>query len=117
VADDALEPVPGWTVRTATRHERLVWIAAKPRLERMHRKWWHNLMALGRADHRLHDHTGHGSMDREVVSRSMHTAALAVDRLAGRFGADEREHLRLTGRLPEWFWPSYRTEFAALKRR
>jgi hypothetical protein len=112
MADNPNAPLSGWVVRSNIRNERLAWIAAKPRLEKLNRRWWHALLALGRtAD--IDEHGFHGSsFDREEGQKGMQRSALIVDGLAGRFTPSEREVLRLTGRLPEWFWAEYQAEAA-----
>jgi hypothetical protein len=114
---DGTGPLPGWVVRSDVRHERLVWTAAKPRLEKQNRRWWHALYSLGRtAD--IDEHGFHGSStDREQLGKGMERSAVVVDHLAPRFSADERERLRLTGRLPDWFWSAYSVEAAADRNR
>lgn len=115
MADGEDEPVPGWVPRPNTRHERLVWIAAKPRLEKMNRRWWHQVFAMTRSagidEHGIHAEAA----DREEVDKRMQRSAFIVDELAGRFTAEERERLGRTGRLPGWFWPSYDSEVRTLR--
>lgn len=115
---DALSPVPGWVVRTNVRHERLVWLAARPHLDRLHRKWWHVLTRVMRARNRprgtlwITDH-----VETDDLSKALQSGALVIDGLAGRFSPVEREVVRRTGLLPDWFWPAYLADFEAERRR
>jgi hypothetical protein len=103
------EPLRGWVVRPNVRNERLAWIAAKPRLEKLNRRWWNSIFSVTRSA-AIDTHGLHGShLDRDELDKGMQRSAFVVDQLATRFTAPERETLRLTGRLPEWFWPEYRT--------
>src|SRR3954451_9160843 len=112
-----LQPAPGWVVRTNLRHERLVWLAARPELGRIHRKWWHVFNRLLRVGFDGRYTRRATPTEHEDMSSSLQQACLVIDGLAGRFSAEERDVVRRTGLLPTWFWPAYRTEFAALKRR
>lgn len=106
-----LQPAPGWIVRPDLRHDRLVWLAARPELKRIHRKWWHVItrMLQARDDAQW---TGRlGSVNNDDLSGSLQKASIIIDGLAGRFTAEEREVLRRTGLLPNWFWPAYLAEF------
>jgi hypothetical protein len=111
------QPVAGWVVRPDVRHERLVWLASEPQLRKINRRWWHFLMALGRtAD--IDERGLHGSpVDREELDKGLQQSAFVVDGLAARFSPQERETLRLTGRLPDWFWPAYHAQVEAERRR
>ncbi|MFL6098363.1 MAG: hypothetical protein ACJ71T_00235 [Actinomycetales bacterium] len=105
-------------MRTDLRQERLAWLAARPYLDRIHRKWWHVLTRVMRARNRprgtvwIRDH-----IETDDLSKSLQQASLVIDDLAGRFSPYEREVLRRTGLLPEWFWPAYLAEFEAASRR
>jgi hypothetical protein len=115
---EELQPVAGWVVRSDLRHERLVWLAARPHLDRIHRKWWHVLTRAMRARNRprgtlwIRDH-----VETDDLSKSLQRGALVVDGLARRFSAVEREVVRRTGLLPEWFWPAYLADFEVARRR
>jgi hypothetical protein len=118
VSIEDLEPAPGWVVRTDLRNERLVWLAAKPDLARMHRKWWHvfnRMLRVGFDGNYTYRAT---PSEHEDLSKSLQEASVIIDRLAGRFTAEEREVVRRTGLLPNWFWPAYLEQFdGASKRR
>lgn len=105
--DNPSAPVPGWVVRENIRNERLAWIAAKPRVEKLNRRWWHTLFAMTRSagidENGLHAEAS----DREAVDERVQRSAFVVDELAARFSPEEREVLRTTGRLPDWFWGAY----------
>ena len=107
---DDSAPLAGWVDRPNLRHERLVWMAAKPRVEKLNRRWWHALFAMTRSagidEHGLHAEAA----DREAVDERIQRSAFVVDGLAQRFSEEERAHLRATGRLPEWFWPAFTEE-------
>lgn len=111
--DDISKPLPGWVVRENTRHERLVWLAAKARVEKLNRRWWHTLFAMTRSagidEHGLHAEAS----DREAVDERVQRSAFVVDELAPRFSPEEREVLRTTGRLPDWFWDAYKAKVRA----
>ena len=108
-----LQPVPGWVVRTDLRHERLVWLAARPELNRVHRKWWHLLVRVGRSRMDGHRYRRPTTPEHEDLSTSLQKGSLIIDDLAQRFTAEEREVLRRTGLLPNWFWPAYLSDFDA----
>jgi hypothetical protein len=114
-----LEPAPGWKVRTDVRHDRLVWLAARPHLQQLHRKWWHSWTRILRASDapRRTMWIDRENSETDDMSASMQRAAVIVDGLAGRFSPHEREVVRRTGLLPEWFWPAYLAEFDAPSRR
>jgi hypothetical protein len=118
VSIEDLQPAPGWVVHDNLRHERLVWLAARPELNRIHRKWWHALVRVQRA--RLDGHRPGWrpeTTENEDLSKSLQRASLIIDALAGRFTAEERDVVRRTGLLPNWFWPAYLAEFDATSRR
>lgn len=109
-----LQPVPGWVVRSNLRHERLVWLAARPELNRIHRKWWHALVRVQRAQLDGHRRGWRPeTTENEDLGKSLQKASLIIDGLAGRFSAEERDVVRRTGLLPNWFWPTYLAEFDA----
>lgn len=113
------EPLPGWVARTDVRHERIVWLAARPDLQRLHQKWWHAWTRILRASDapRRTMWIDRENSETDDMSVSMQRAALIVDDLAGRFSPPERDLVRRTGYLPEWFWPAYLAEFEAASRR
>jgi hypothetical protein len=119
VSIEDLQPAPGWVVRSNVRHERLVWLAARPELNRIHRKWCHLLVRVQRA--RLDGHRRGWrpeTTENEDLSHSLQQASVIIDGLAGRFTAEEREIVRRTGVLPDWLWPVYLGAFEdATKRR
>lgn len=108
---DDLQPVPGWVVRSDLRHERLVWLAARPELRRIHRKWWHVLTRAMQAHADRRWSARLGSTNHDDLSKSLQKASWIIDGLAGRFTAEEREVVRRTGLLPNWFWPAYLSAF------
>lgn len=114
VSIEDLTPAAGWVVRTDVRHERLVWLAAKPELARIHRKWWHvfsRLLRVADGDGRFVKRTS--AVEREDQNKSLQKASWIIDGLAQRFSLEEREVVRRTGLLPNWFWPAYVSEFDA----
>lgn len=114
-----LEPVPGWVERTNVRHERLVWLAARPHLQQLHRKWWHPWTRILRACDapRRTMWIDRQNSETDDLSASMQRASVIVDNLAGWFSPVEREVVRRTGLLPDWFWPVYPADFEAERRR
>jgi hypothetical protein len=113
------QPVEGWVVRPDVRHERLVWLAARPDLTRIHHKWWHSWTRILRAQDapRRTMWIDANNSESEDLSASLERASLIIDDLAGDFIPEEREVLRRTGLLPRWFWPTYLEKFEAAKRR
>lgn len=108
----------GWVAPADTRHERLVWLAARPELVRIHRRWWHGLaQALAAPAPMGADGYAVRGTDREHLTGSLEQAAFIVDELAGDFIDEERDLLRRTGELPRWFWPTYRQKFEAARGR
>jgi hypothetical protein len=51
------------------------------------------------------------------MSASLQRASIIVDGLATRFSPEERDVVRHTGLLPNWFWPTYLQEFDDGRRR
>jgi len=101
-----------WLVPGDLRHERVVWLAARPELERIHRKWWHVLSRiLGSADAAYCMNIAMHNLGTDDLAVSLRQASVIVDDLAGHFCSAERERVRRTGELPAWFWPVYRGAF------
>jgi hypothetical protein len=117
VSIEDLQPAPGWVVRTDLRNERLVWLAAKPELTRIHRKWWHIFVRVQRSRMDARRYRRHETFEAQDLSKSLQEASVIIDRLAGRFTAEEREVVRRTGLLPNWFWPAYLEQFDGVAKR
>jgi hypothetical protein len=114
------DPIPGWVEPVGVRHERVVWLAARGELARIHRKWWHAWTRVARASDapRRTMFIDAKNPESDDLSASLQQASFIVDGLAGHFSAAERETVRRTGALPEWFWPVYVGAFEdATKRR
>src|SRR3954468_14669385 len=112
------EPGERWVVPGDVRHERVVWLAARDELARIHRRWWHPWTRILRASDALYRTVGidHKNPESDDLSASLQQASVIVDGLAGHFSAAERETVRSTGRLPDWFWPVYRGAFEDARR-
>jgi hypothetical protein len=120
VALPGLPPDEHWVVPADVRHERVVWLAARADLARIHRKWWHVWSRIARASDapRRTMFIDAQNPETDDLSASLQQASLIVDALAGHFTAPERESVRRTGVLPDWFWPVYLGAFEdATKRR
>jgi hypothetical protein len=113
VSIEDLKPAEGWVVRIDLRHERLVWLAAKRELTRIHRKWWHIFVRVQRSRMDARRFRRRETVEHEDMSKSLQKASFIVDDLAQRFSVEEREVVRRTGLLPNWFWPAYLSEFDA----
>ena len=114
------QPVDSWVVPVDLRHERVVWLAARPDLVRIHRKWWHAWSRIMRGcASPLHTVCIDAqNPEADDLRASLQTASVIVDALAPHFSARERESVRRTGVLPDWFWSVYLGAFEdATKRR
>jgi hypothetical protein len=113
-------PIEGWVELVGVRHERVVWLAARDELARIHRKWWHAWSRLARASDAPRRTMFIDAMNPESddLGASLRRASVIIDGLAGHFTASERETVRRTGALPDWFWSVYVGAFEdASKRR
>ena len=111
------EPAPSWVVPFGVRHERVVWLAARAGLVQLHSRWWHWFArALSAPAPMGADGYAVAATDRESLRASLEQASVIVDGLAGHFSLEERETVRRTGVLPDWFWPVYRGAFADARR-
>ena len=68
-------------------------------------------LRVGNGDGRFVKRTS--AVEREDQGKSLQRASFVVDDLAQRFSVEEREVVRRTGLLPNWFWPAYLSEFDA----
>jgi len=77
------------------RDERLCWLAVRAELQRLvrRRRMLDTLLTGGFAP----------KLTREWESQRLSRYAVAVDRVVPRLSAAEREDLRRTGRVPDWF--------------
>ncbi len=119
MARPPFDPGEGWVVPEDVRHERIVWLAARDGLARIHRQVVASVRpGLRRRQPMLYRTAPIGHMDRESddLSASLQQASVIVDGLAGHFSADERETVRRTGVLPDWFWPVYLGAFEDARR-
>jgi hypothetical protein len=109
MARPPFEPGEGWVDPGDVRHERVVWLAARDELARIHRRWWHTLTRILRANQVLYRTISidHKNPESDDLTASLQQASVIVDGLAGHFSTDERETVRRTGVLPDWFWPVY----------
>ncbi|WP_079063264.1 hypothetical protein [Peterkaempfera griseoplana] len=106
--------------------ERLCWIAAREQLNRKAHKaglfgWLTALGAGGigrRSGSAARTAAGiAGDLRRESASDKMREYAFAVDDAAGTLSAAEREQLRATGELPEWFLADVERRVAEMRKR
>ncbi|MCD0482138.1 hypothetical protein LO771_06830 [Streptacidiphilus sp. ASG 303] len=106
--------------------ERLCWIAAREQLSRKAHKaglfGWLAALGAGAVNRRSGSEARTaagiaGDMRRESASGKMHEYAFAVDDAAGTLTAAEREHLRATGELPEWFLADVERRVAEMRKR
>jgi hypothetical protein len=102
VSIEDLEPAPGWVVRTDLRNERLVWLAAKPDLARMHRKWWHvfnRMLRVGFDGNYTYRAT---PSEHEDLSKSLQEASVIIDRRAARNPEAVRDQVSNTHLWQHW---------------
>lgn len=118
MARPPFDPGEGWVVPEGVRHERIVWLAARDELARIHRRWWHPWTRVLRANNLLYRTAAidHKNPESDDLSSSLQQASVIVDGLAGHFSAAERETVRRTGGLPDWFWPVYLGAFEDARR-
>jgi|SRR3954447_18284137 hypothetical protein len=118
MARPPFDPGEGWVVPEDVRHERVVWLAARDELARVHRRWWHPLTRVLRANTLLYRTAviDHRNPENDDLSAALQQASVIVDGLAGHFSVEERATVRRTGVLPDWFWPVYLGAFEDARR-
>ena len=92
----------GWPPAAKLRNERLVWLAAKPEIERLAKPWWLQLMSgVGpRSNGQAH------RARKELGGHRMREYALACDAVAKTLTPEELDAVRQSAQLPPWFFPA-----------
>ena len=85
------------------RDERLCWLAVEDKLQRRSERGKGFLIGLMSVRRRRRSGFIAQDTSRDFASAKMRKYAVAVDAVATRLGAQEREVLRATGEVPEWF--------------
>ncbi|MFN2522351.1 MAG: hypothetical protein ABR614_03450 [Mycobacteriales bacterium] len=112
-----------WPPEQGATIQRLAFLAAQPALRRLARPWWLALLrgaevyggpysgrsamtqAARDAERTSSTRFGPPTMASEIRSGRMASYAFACDRVAEKLSVDERQALRESGSLPDWFLP------------
>lgn len=97
--------------------ERLCWLIVREELRRRSGRLrffgWFTLLLSGRTDRA----TFGGDLRRERMSAELTDYAVAVDESAQTLSADEREHLRAVGEVPDWFLADVERRYQECRKR
>ena len=97
------------------RDERLCWLAVEDKLHRRSKRGTAFLIGFSSGSRR--GGLGNQNTARGFASASMRKYAVAVDTVATRLNAQEREALRATGEVPKWFLAEVLAEARKVKLR
>ena len=95
-----------WPPPGRLRDDRLVYYAAEPTMLRWARPWWGVIGGVALSGGR-----------RRRISKRMRRYVIACAELVPRLEPEEMAIVRVSGRLPEWFFPALRRQSRPWRRR